>query len=61
MSEHVPAALARRVRERAGELCEYCVLPQSSQEAAFHLDHIIPTARGGLTTDDNLALARYCQ
>lgn len=57
MSTHIPAALARRVRRRAGNVCEYCHLPQSSQEAAFHIDHIQPRAAGGQTTADNLALA----
>jgi hypothetical protein len=54
---HIPAALASLVRQRAGELCEYCRLPQSSQEATFHIDHISPRWAGGLTKEDNLALA----
>jgi len=33
------------------------MLPQWSQEATFHLDHILPLADGGQTTLDNLALA----
>jgi 5-methylcytosine-specific restriction endonuclease McrA len=57
MSEHIPAALSKRVRQRAGLVCEYCRLPQASQEAAFHIDHIQPRAAQGLTTADNLALA----
>ena len=40
MSEHIPGALARAVRDRAGNICEYCHLPQLLQEAAFHIDHI---------------------
>jgi hypothetical protein len=42
MSEHIPGALARAVRDRAGKMCEYCHLPQLLQEAAFHIDHISP-------------------
>jgi len=57
MSAHIPAALVRLVRDRAGEACEYCLLPQSSQEATFHVDHIRPRARRGPTSADNLALA----
>jgi hypothetical protein len=57
MSEHVPAALGKRVRERADWRCEYCHLPQSSQEAAFHIDHIRPCSKGGPTVASNLALA----
>lgn len=57
MSDHIPADLARRVRLRAGNVCEYCRLPQSSQEATFHVDHIRPRDAGGETRLDNLALA----
>ena len=42
MSEHIQGALARAVRDRAGNICEYCHLPQLLQEAAFHIDHISP-------------------
>jgi 5-methylcytosine-specific restriction endonuclease McrA len=54
---HIPANLLRFVRRRAGDLCEYCRLPQSSQEATFHVDHIKPRTAGGTTTPNNLALA----
>jgi 5-methylcytosine-specific restriction endonuclease McrA len=57
MSQHVPAALAKLVRERAGRCCEYCRLPQSSQEAIFHIDHITPRSTRGATAPNNLALA----
>jgi 5-methylcytosine-specific restriction endonuclease McrA len=32
-------------------------LAQAGQEATFHIDHIVPLARGGKTEEDNLALA----
>jgi hypothetical protein len=54
---HIPAHLDRLVRSRARERCEYCRLPQHSQEATFHVDHIEPQAKGGLTVASNLALA----
>jgi 5-methylcytosine-specific restriction endonuclease McrA len=57
MSERIPAVLVRLVHQRAGDVCEYCLLPQSSQEAIFHTDHIKPRTTGGPTTGDNLALA----
>ena len=57
MSERIAAPLVRLVRTRAGELCEYCRLPQWSQEATFHIDHIHAIAEGGPTSADNLALA----
>lgn len=57
MSVHIPTILAQLVRKRAGNACEYCMLPQSSQEATFHVDHIQPAAAQGATIADNLALA----
>ncbi|MFY9570770.1 MAG: HNH endonuclease signature motif containing protein, partial [Blastocatellia bacterium] len=32
-------------------------ISQAGQEATFHIDHVIPYASGGLTVDNNLALA----
>lgn len=49
--------MARRVRARAGDRCEYCLLQQQYQEATFHVDHIEPRASGGQTVFGNLALA----
>ena len=57
MSEAVPAKLSRYVIARASGVCEYCKLPQWSQEATFHVDHIQPRADGGETSEENLALA----
>src|SRR5262245_27726413 len=57
MSTHIPAALEALVRERAGDVCEYCRLPQIWQEARFHVDHIRPRKVGGQTAAGNLALA----
>jgi hypothetical protein len=57
MSDYIPAAMVRRVRARAGDVCEYCRLPQFTQEATFHVDHIRPREAGGKTRLDNLALA----
>jgi hypothetical protein len=57
MSERVSAALLKLARERARHRCEYCHLPQSSQEAVFHIDHIRPRSVGGPTKANNLALA----
>jgi hypothetical protein len=53
----IPASLRREIRERAEDRCEYCGLAAAAQEAAFHVDHIIPVAAGGVTELDNLALA----
>ncbi len=53
----IRARLRLAVVLRAGNRCEYCGLAQEVQEATFHIDHIVPRLKGGLTTLDNLALA----
>jgi hypothetical protein len=55
--DSIPIAFDRRVRHRAGNACQYCLLPQFMQEATFHIDHIRPRASGGTTILENLALA----
>lgn len=54
---NVPEPLAARVRRRARGGCEYCRMSQSLQGATFHVEHIVPRSRGGITADENLALA----
>ncbi|MBI4616722.1 MAG: HNH endonuclease [Planctomycetes bacterium] len=51
------ATLARLVRERAQERCEYCKMHQDIQGANFHVEHVVPRSRGGETAESNLALA----
>jgi len=53
----VSRAMQAEVVLRARNRCEYCRLSQLGQEAAFHLDHILPRAAGGPTVVENLALA----
>ena len=53
----IPARLRRLVIQRANNRCEYCGLSQTGQLATFHIDHVVPIAAGGDTTEDNLALA----
>jgi hypothetical protein len=50
------------VRQRAGNVCEYCRLPQSSSRfIRFHMEHIIARQHRGLSVANNLALAcGYC-
>ena len=45
------------VRERAGERCEYCRMPQKAHLLTFPIDHIIARQHGGPTTLENLALS----
>jgi hypothetical protein len=51
------AALVELVRRRAGDICEYCHLPQQLSELRFHIEHIIPRQHGGTDGAENLALA----
>jgi 5-methylcytosine-specific restriction endonuclease McrA len=47
-----------RVRERAGNRCEYCRLHQEdSPLAALHVEHVVAKVHGGSDDLDNLALA----
>lgn len=49
------AELERQVAHRAANRCEYCRMHQSLQGASFHLEHIVPTSRGGASDLRNLA------
>ena len=50
-------SLDRRVRERAGNRCEYCKVPAEISAFTFPLDHIIAQQHRGETTSENLALS----
>ena len=52
---YIPAALRRSVRERAGDRCEYCLIPESMTFAPHWIDHIVAEKHGGKTEADNLA------
>jgi HNH endonuclease len=52
-------ALLTQVRQRAGQCCEYCRLPQAHSAIPFEIDHIIARKHKGQTTEDNLALACF--
>jgi 5-methylcytosine-specific restriction endonuclease McrA len=55
--KYIPVALRRLVRERAGERCEYCLIPEQLTLAAHWVDHIVAEKHGGQTEEDNLALS----
>jgi 5-methylcytosine-specific restriction endonuclease McrA len=46
---------------RAGHRCEYCRAPEAVFNFPFEVEHVVPSARGGLDEDANRALAcRSC-
>ena len=51
--------LARRIRERANNCCEYCRLPQQFSSITFQIDHVIAEQHAGQTAFNNLALACF--
>jgi hypothetical protein len=55
MSERVPADLRARVRHRARQRCEYCLLHEDSGGLLHQPDHIIACKHGGETVEENLA------
>ena len=57
----VMARLRAEVARRARYHCEYCGYPEAASSTPLEVDHIIPEARGGPTTFNNLALCcRRC-
>jgi HNH endonuclease len=52
------ATTRRAVRERAGNRCEYCLLPQiDSPLASLQIEHVVARKHGGDDSLENLALA----
>ena len=54
---YVSDALRREVENRAGDRCEYCLLPASLSFYPHEVDHVIALKHGGVTTAENLAYA----
>jgi hypothetical protein len=54
----IDAQLAKAVRHRAGDACEYCLVPQAGYPfLTFPLDHVVARQHRGQTDLRNLALA----
>jgi hypothetical protein len=52
----IPAQMRFRVLQRDGFRCAYCGL-SARDGAVLHVDHVVPVAAGGETTEDNLITA----
>jgi hypothetical protein len=59
MAEAISEALRQTVTERARGCCEYCRSQEAYATERFSVEHIHPRVLGGLTVEENLALA--CQ
>ena len=56
MSERsLSAALRRRIIERSGNRCEYCLVPAGVAFFPHEVDHIVAIKHGGKTNETNLA------
>ncbi|MBI5761861.1 MAG: HNH endonuclease [Planctomycetales bacterium] len=51
--------MVQLVRQRAGDRCEYCHMPQQFDPLAFQIDHIIAQQHKGPTIVENLSLACF--
>lgn len=54
---YIPTALRHEVLERAGNRCEYCLLPAHLAFFPHEVDHVVAEKHGGATEIENLALA----
>jgi len=48
--------IEQRIRQLAGNRCEYCCIPEEGSKLRHVLDHIIARQHGGQTVFENLAL-----
>jgi hypothetical protein len=54
---YIPDAVRLRVAEAAGRRCGYCHAQEIIVGYPLHVEHIIPEAAGGPSSEDNLWLA----
>jgi 5-methylcytosine-specific restriction endonuclease McrA len=53
--------LKTKICQQAQNRCGYCLLPQSLNPTILEIEHLLPTAKGGTETEENLWLAcRLC-
>ena len=55
MSEYIPVAIRKLVRERANQTCEYCQIHENDAFLPHEADHIIALKHRGKTAESNLA------
>jgi hypothetical protein len=57
LSEHIPLALRREIREHFLQCCAYCQSSEALTVVTFEVEHIVPRSLGGKTEFNNLCLA----
>lgn len=57
MKPYISASLRERIALQARYRCGYCLRTEELTGMPMTIDHIVPSAVGGLTTEDNLWLA----
>ena len=57
MAEAISKSLRDRIAAKARHRCGYCLTDQRVSGAQMHVEHIIPRARGGQSTESNLWLS----
>ena len=55
MSEYIPVAIRKHVRERANQACEYCLIHEDDSLLPHEPDHIIAVKHRGKSDEANLA------
>ena len=61
MKPYISTSLRERIALKAKNRCGYCLRTEELMGMRMTVDHIIPSAAGGTTTEDNLWLAcRHC-
>lgn len=53
----ISETIRQKVRQRAGNRCEYCLSHQDYVMGRLQIDHVKPIVQGGADTEDNLCLA----
>lgn len=57
MSVYIPVELQRQIRSRFANCCAYCQTAESLTVTTFEFEHIVPIAKSGETSFENLCLA----
>jgi 5-methylcytosine-specific restriction endonuclease McrA len=55
--DSIRAQMRFRVLQRDGFRCRYCGRPGGAPGVVLHVDHVVPLAAGGCSTEDNLLTA----